>query len=245
MKIPKASFVPDTHPYKNDVGTWIQVLLLQLEDVRSIILVAHGYLELLVSCIVDSKCKHAKRIKENGRDFSHSSKLILLSEAEHIDDDLFEELDAFRKLRNRAAHEPFFEISDCEFSSLGVKTKEDLRKRAVNLTAWLFSAHQDVLGPIFMPTMIIASPEAREYKRLLNLLQKHWNWTTWWTGFFSPITCSHCGNTGRSDRDYRLSVPKKPRPDRAPVIVCRRCSWPQEIPTAIVEKACGPVPPKK
>jgi len=81
------------------------------ENSRSLVIVTHGFIELLLNTVIDSKLKHGKkRITSNNKDYNLSVKLVILHELEIIDDHLFDILDWFRKLRNKAAHEPFFEL---------------------------------------------------------------------------------------------------------------------------------------
>ena len=68
---------------------------------RSLVIIVHGYIELLLNSIIDVKCKHGKaRITKNSRDFPLSVKLTLLNELGIVDDTLFKVLDKFRKIRN-------------------------------------------------------------------------------------------------------------------------------------------------
>jgi hypothetical protein len=86
---------------------------------RSLILVTHGFVELLLNTIIDVKCKQGKeKITANNRDYPHSVKLVLLHELNLLDKQLYQILDGFRKIRNRAAHEPLFKITDSDFSFL-------------------------------------------------------------------------------------------------------------------------------
>jgi len=86
---------------------------------RSLVIIAHGYIELLLNSIIDAKCKHGKeRITKNNRDFPLSVKLTLLNELGIVDDSLFNILDKFRKIRNRAAHEASFSITTAEWQVL-------------------------------------------------------------------------------------------------------------------------------
>jgi hypothetical protein len=86
---------------------------------RSLVIIVHGYIELLLNSIIDVKCKHGKeRITKNNRDFPLSVKLTLLNELGFVDDTLFNILDKFRKIRNRAAHEASFSITAAEWQVL-------------------------------------------------------------------------------------------------------------------------------
>lgn len=86
-------------------------------DDRSLLLVTNGYFEILTDVLISAKCRNKKRILEDGRSYPYSVKLVILSEVGAIDIRLFQLLDAFRKLRNRAAHEAFFsvEVKDYQF----------------------------------------------------------------------------------------------------------------------------------
>jgi len=86
---------------------------------RSLVIITNGYIELFVNSIIDKKCKHGKkRITKNNRDFPLSVKLTLLNEMNVLDDKLFQILDKFRKIRNRASHEASFSITPAEWKTL-------------------------------------------------------------------------------------------------------------------------------
>ena len=87
-------------------------------DHRSLVLVTHGFVELLINAIVDHKCKHGRKITSNTRDYPHAVKLVLLYELGLIDVRLYKILDWFRSLRNRAAHDPFFSLDAGDFQFL-------------------------------------------------------------------------------------------------------------------------------
>src|SRR5207248_3326955 len=88
------------------------------DEQRMLILVTSGFLELLVNTLIDEHCKNAKKITANNRDFPFSAKLILLHEMGLLSDGSFENINWLRKVRNRAAHAPFFEITKDELSQL-------------------------------------------------------------------------------------------------------------------------------
>ena len=84
---------------------------------RLLIIVTHGFIELLLNSIIDIKCKNGKNvITQNNRDFPLSVKLVILHELNILDDRLYEILDWFRKVRNRAAHEPFFNLKTSDIN---------------------------------------------------------------------------------------------------------------------------------
>jgi hypothetical protein len=87
---------------------------------RAALMVAHGFIELLVSALISEKCVHGRKINDAKRDFTHSAKLVLLNELGIVDNGWYKRLDLLRRIRNRAAHEPLFEVvqSDLEVQAL-------------------------------------------------------------------------------------------------------------------------------
>lgn len=86
---------------------------------RSLVIIANGFIELFINKIIDEKCKNGKkRITKSNRDYPLSVKLTLLNELNILDKSLFQILDNFRKIRNRAAHEALFSITTVEWEIL-------------------------------------------------------------------------------------------------------------------------------
>ena len=57
---------------------------------RSLVVVSHGFIELLINTIIDAQLKHGKRkITNNNRDYPHSVKLVILNELNIIDNKLY------------------------------------------------------------------------------------------------------------------------------------------------------------
>jgi hypothetical protein len=75
-------------------------------DPRLNVLVAHGLVELFVNTVIDAKCRNGKRITEDARGYPHSVRLVILNELGLLSDTQLTLYDWFRKLRNRAAHDP-------------------------------------------------------------------------------------------------------------------------------------------
>ena len=78
---------------------------------RLLVLVTHGFIELLVNALIDHYLKNSKKVTNDGRSYPHSTKLLLLNEVGIIDDNLYKVFNWFRKLRNRAAHQPIFKVN--------------------------------------------------------------------------------------------------------------------------------------
>lgn len=122
-------------------------------DERSLVLVASGYLELLVEILVEARCKHGKQITNDSRSYPYSAKLLILHEIGALDDRLFKHLERFRKLRNRAAHEPFFEITDQDRAGFveGKDGSRTLGYHCFSLVAVFWNSNAPVLSPRFLP----------------------------------------------------------------------------------------------
>jgi hypothetical protein len=73
-----------------------------------LVLMTTGLVELLLNQLIRYRCKNHKIILKSNREYPLSVKTVLLHEAKVISDDLFNDLEWFRKLRNKAAHNPFF-----------------------------------------------------------------------------------------------------------------------------------------
>lgn len=123
---------------------------------RSLILITNGFLELLIETLIKYRCKSAKKILEDSRSFPYSSKLLILNEIGVLPENLFEKLDWFRKLRNKAAHEPFFEVDERTFQNLNyedIRKPEELYQLCLYLVADVWDANKDVLTPVFAPAV--------------------------------------------------------------------------------------------
>jgi hypothetical protein len=125
------------------------------DEPRMLVIVANAFLELLVNALIDAKCRHAKSISNNNRDFSYSIKLILLHEMGVLSDASFRRLDWLRRIRNDAAHKAFFSIGKSELSNIIAEATLRDPKR-FDLVSWaivgsLWNEHLDVFVPRFLP----------------------------------------------------------------------------------------------
>ena len=130
---------------------------------RSLVLITNGFLELLVEVLIKNKCKSSKRILGDNRTFPYSSKLIILNEVGAISDKNYHNLDHLRKLRNRAAHEPFFTMQEDSFNNFsvhGYKTINKLYPLCIYLIADMWDENKDVFTPIFAP--IVTNNDAEQ-----------------------------------------------------------------------------------
>jgi len=122
---------------------------------RMLVLITHGFLELLVNSVIDARCKNAKRITDDNRSYPHSVKLILLNEIGEIEDRMYQLLDAFRKLRNKAAHESLFtvEAGDMVTYRKRLHDPHDPYELCLSILASFWNDHVELLGPTFAPSL--------------------------------------------------------------------------------------------
>ena len=88
----------------------LQQVLDRTSDHRVVVIVTHGLVELAINTIVETYCKHGKKITNDHRSYSHGTKLLLLHEMGVLPNGYYEILDRLRRLRNRAAHEAVFVV---------------------------------------------------------------------------------------------------------------------------------------
>ena len=134
------------------------------DNPRLLVLIAHGFIELLVNTLIDEKCKNSKKLS-NHRDFPHSAKLVILHELGAISDFRYKSLDWFRTLRNRAAHEPLFEVSEKDIANqfnqataaqrdsdtASVRfSAQGMHQLSLLLIVTLWADHSAVFSPVFI-----------------------------------------------------------------------------------------------
>jgi hypothetical protein len=133
----------------NECDDQLAAICRQLYDAtlapRFQVLITQGFVELLVNAVIDAKCKNAKKITSNARDFPYSTKLLLLHELGLLSDSSYRSLDKLRKYRNKAAHEPFFEVSG------NTENGKRLHEVCISLICEFFNQHSSILAPIFAP----------------------------------------------------------------------------------------------
>lgn len=129
------------------------------DNPRLIVLVANAMVELFVHALAKAELKNPKSVTSNSRDFPLSTRLIVLHEASVISAEEFKFLNWLRKLRNKAAHEPFFELQPDLFYIFDSVQRSELcaaEKLESELTLRLgmfWNAHNVILSPAFMPSL--------------------------------------------------------------------------------------------
>jgi hypothetical protein len=144
------------------------------------IIVTSGYLELLVNTLIEHKCK-----SNGSKKFNYAPKLVLLHEMGIISKDEFEILNAFRELRNEAAHVAQFTLTAQMIAPFKASFKRNKSKqlfgienfqRICHLTLGEFwNAHTTVFHPYFNPEQIEEEErdkaEAKRQKLIFDSLQ--------------------------------------------------------------------------
>lgn len=122
---------------------------------RMLVIVTHGFIELMVNTLIDARCKNAKRISGSNRDYSHSVKCVLLHELGVLSDHEFNILDWFRKLRNEAAHKAKFKLTAERLDAFMMESHRDPSKFQSLCSVLLYDllmAHTNELFPVLAPT---------------------------------------------------------------------------------------------
>ena len=122
-------------------------------DARLIVLVASGVIELFVNTLVEARCRNSRTITSDSRGYPLSTRLIILNEIGALPDREFRLYDWFRKIRNRAAHDPLFQVTASDLAHLKRKYQDpsNFHKVCQNLVAGLWNANIPLLEPRFMP----------------------------------------------------------------------------------------------
>ena len=145
-------------------------------DPRVVVLVAHGLIELMINTLVDHFCRNAKTITSDSRGYPHSTRLIILHEKGVLPDPFFETLERFRRLRNDAAHQPFFEVDASRIRQIAEPMEKHFPPREEGHTYpsdslgdscrfiihSLFSQFQGILLPVFAPSIHKALSEQQD-----------------------------------------------------------------------------------
>lgn len=140
---------------KNDLIIQVfKELSLVKDHTRLLVLVTHGFIELLVNALIDHHLKNSKKVTTDSRSYPHSTKLLMLNELGILDDRQYKIFDWFRKLRNKAAHQPIFQVTKAELGNIGpesFKEPENFYNLCVDLIGGFWNQHVPVFGPKYAP----------------------------------------------------------------------------------------------
>jgi hypothetical protein len=123
---------------------------------RLLVLIAHGFVELLVNTLIDHHLKNSKKILKDNRSYPHATKLLVLNELGIVDDHFYQILDWFRRLRNEAAHRPIFAITEADLAALKVEKFRDPKNFfsfCMNLVGAFWNQHSEIFSPKYGPAL--------------------------------------------------------------------------------------------
>jgi hypothetical protein len=106
--------------------------------------------------MIERRCKTANKIMDDNRTFPFSSKLTLLYEMEILSDYFYTHLNWFRRLRNEAAHEPYFRLTADRLDVFAKPEHRDLsnfHKVCFETLIDLWISHATIVGSYLMPFM--------------------------------------------------------------------------------------------
>lgn len=128
------------------------------EQPRLQLFVTHGLLELVVNILIKERAKNGKKISSDTRSYPYSAQILILNELSIITDEEFKVLDWFRKMRNRAAHEALFKITDQDLKKIKIAGKkiqvDNFTYLCTSLILTLANGKFDVLGKHITPTLL-------------------------------------------------------------------------------------------
>ncbi|MCB1243829.1 MAG: hypothetical protein AB7I98_04510 [Verrucomicrobiales bacterium] len=134
------------------------------EHPRMLILVTHGFLEMMVEALIKHHLKNSKKIIKDGRGYPFSTRLLILNEVGVIHDQWYKFLDWFRKLRNRAAHDAIFEVTPKDLAHLhsSVQSPSNFYPLCLMLVRQFWDEFEDVLAPYLAPDKKTGGDEHQE-----------------------------------------------------------------------------------
>ena len=124
------------------------------DHTRLLVLVTHVFIELLVNALADHYLKNSKKVTSDERSYPHSTKILLLNELGIIEDSQYKVFDWFRKLRNKAAHQPIFYVTKNDLKNLSPKKYRDPKNFyyfCFEFMGGFWNQHIPIFGPIFAP----------------------------------------------------------------------------------------------
>jgi hypothetical protein len=126
------------------------------DEARLVVIIAHGFIELMINTMIDRRCRNAKKITDDHRIFPHSAKLTLLNEMGVLSDHHYTLLNWFRNLRNDAAHKPFFKLTTDRLDVFDKPEHRDVSKfdKTCNMILIdLWKSHDLIIGPVLLPML--------------------------------------------------------------------------------------------
>ena len=115
------------------------------------ILVAHGFIELVIDSLIAAHTKCSKKILSD-MVYTHSTKLLILYEIGILSQEDYKLYDWFRGLRNDAAHLPLFALNDDDLKKIKPEKYQSVSEFDFvcrDLVLRLWNPNHEVLFPHF------------------------------------------------------------------------------------------------
>jgi hypothetical protein len=121
------------------------------QDSRSVFILTNALLEILVDILIENKIKNGKKVLQNNIDFSYAAKILLINEVELINDNYYHILECLRKLRNKAAHDPLFDLKKEDLSSLPSEYQDPktISESCTTIIGGLWNTYKDIFIKYF------------------------------------------------------------------------------------------------
>lgn len=120
--------------------------------------ITHGFLELIVNILIKERAKNGNKISSDTRSYPYSSQILILNELSIITDEEFKVLNWFRKMRNRAAHEALFKITDQDIKNVKISGNkiqlDSFTYLCTTLILTIVNGKFDILGKHIVPKLV-------------------------------------------------------------------------------------------
>lgn len=108
-----------SHAVKDRLGARFLLNIYQKQDILPMVLTAHLILEAFINKIIKYNFPHAETVlKSKGGRFGFAQKVHILRAGGHIDKDLYNVILTINGLRNKYAHNLFYDIADYNLDRL-------------------------------------------------------------------------------------------------------------------------------
>ena len=116
------------------------------DDPLKLVILANTFLELLINILVEEKIKNKSKVIDNN-EYTYAVKLLVLNEKNIINDRLYKSIEKLRKIRNRAAHEPNFNLGVDDYKELPVR--KNMYNICLTVIGTLWNSYKDLFAKYF------------------------------------------------------------------------------------------------
>lgn len=114
---------------------------------RHYILVINGFFEILVNVLIKEKLKGSTKIVKS----RYATRLLFIYTTNLIPEDLYNSLNVINKIRNRAAHNPLFEVEKSDLISLNItyQNPSNFKQTCLEIFTYFWNAHFSLFSEKF------------------------------------------------------------------------------------------------